>query len=381
MEAFEDFGHIGPDTLAGKFLRRFWQPVAVGDELAIGRPKRIQVLNEHFTAYRGEDGVAHIVQDACPHRQTQLFLGWVEGDCIRCFYHGWKFAPDGRCVDQPAENEAFKHKIAIRAYPTREYLGLVFAYLGEGDAPEFPLMPEIDAAKDTVLYNRHPVPCNYYQRIENDMDELHLHFVHKVSTDEIGLVEFPEIDITETDYGILRKGIRKEAGQNVTRTAYWMMPNVLMTFTPGRPSRPEWMLHLAWRVPITDTEMASFIVATTKGGGKGLMPRPETHPDPNVLTDEVLAGRLRIQDIDPDYQGLFNVQDNVALAGQGRLVDRSKDRLGQSDKALIFLRRMWARELKALAEGREPKAWRRPKDSFFTEYSRELELANAIAAQ
>jgi 5,5'-dehydrodivanillate O-demethylase len=381
MEAYEDFGHIGPDTLAGRFLRRFWQPVAVCDELPVGKPKRIQVLNEHFTAYRGADGVPHVVQDACPHRQTQLFLGWVEDDCIRCFYHGWKFAPDGTCVEQPAENEAFKHKISIRAYPTREYLGLVFAYLGEGDAPPFPLMPEIDIAKDSVLYNRHPVPCNYFQRIENDMDEVHLHFVHKVSTDQIGLVEFPEIDVTETDYGILRRGLRQENGLNVSRTAYWMMPNVLMTFTPGRPSRPEWVLHLAWRVPITDTEMASFIVTAAKGGGKGLRPRPETHPDPNVLTDEVLAGRLRVQDIDPDYPGLFNVQDNVALAGQGRLVDRSKDRLGQSDKSVIFLRRMWARELKALADGTGPKPWQRPATSFFTERSRELELAGAIPAE
>jgi len=381
MEPYEDFGHIGPTTLAGQFLRRFWQPVAVGDELEVGRPKRIQVLNQYFTAYRGADGVARVVQDACPHRQTQLFLGWVEGDCIRCFYHGWKFAPDGRCVEQPAENEAFKHKIAIRAYPTREYLGLVFAYLGEGEAPDFPLMPEIDLAKDGVLYNRHPVPCNYFQRIENDMDELHLHFVHKVSTDEIGLIEFPQIDITETDYGILRRGLRNENGHNVTRTAYWMMPNVLMTFTPGRASRPEWMLHLAWRVPITDEEMASFIVTAAKGAGTGLRPRPETKPDPNSLTAEVLAGRLRVQDIDPDYPGLFNVQDNVALAGQGRLVDRSKDRLGQSDKAVIFLRRLWARELRALADGGEAKHWRRPKESFLTERSRELELAGAIAAK
>jgi len=381
MEAYEDFAHIGPETLAGKFLRRFWQPVLVGDELVVGRPKRIQVLNQYFTAYRGEDGVAHVVQDACPHRQTQLFLGWVEGNCIRCFYHGWKYDPEGNCVEQPAENEAFKHKVKIEAHPTREYLGLIFAYLGEGEAPEFPLIPEIDVDKDTVLYNRHPVPCSFFQRIENDMDELHLHFVHKVSTDEVGLVEFPEIDVTETEYGILRKGIRKEQGHNVTRTAFWMMPNVLMTFTPGRPSRPQWMLHLAWRVPITDYEMASFIVATEKGGGQGLKPRPETKPDPNFLTDEVLAGRMRVQDLDPDYPGLFNVQDNVALAGQGRIVDRSKDRLGQSDKALIFLRRMWERELRALAEGRAPKAWKRPRESFFTERTKELELAGAIAAE
>ena len=380
MESHEDFAHVGQGTVAGKFLRRFWQPVLVGDELVIGRPRRIQVLNEYFTAYRGEDGAAHLVQDACPHRQTQLFLGWVEGSDIRCFYHGWKFDPQGNCVEQPAESEAYRQRIRIRGYPTREYLGLVFAYMGEGEAPPFPLMPEIDAVKDSVLYNRHPVPCNYFQRIENDMDELHLHFVHKVSTDEVGLVEFPEIDVTETEYGILRKGIRRESGHNVTRTAFWMMPNVLMTFTPGRPSRPQWMLHLAWRVPISDTEMCSFIVAAEKGGGKGLKPRPEIEPDANFLTAEVLAGRMRVQDIDPDYPGLFMVQDNVALGGQGQIVDRSLDHLGQSDKALIFLRRMWSRELLAIAEGREPKQWRRPGESFLQERTRELELAGAFAS-
>ena len=380
MEPHDDFAHIGPGTLAGRFMRRFWQPVLVGDELKPGRPRRIQVLNEYFTAYRGDDGAAHLVADACPHRQTQLFLGWVEGSDIRCFYHGWKFDPKGNCVEQPAESEAYKHRIRIRGYPTREYLGLVFAYLGEGEAPAFPLMPEIDAVKDTVLYNRHPVPCNFFQRVENDMDELHLHFVHKVSTDEVGLVEFPEIDVTETEYGILRKGIRKESGHNVTRTAFWMMPNVLMTFTPGRPSRPQWMLHLAWRVPINDTEMCSFIVAAEKGGGEGLKPRPEIEPDANYLTAEVLAGRMRVQDIDPDYPGLFMVQDNVALGGQGYVVDRSLDHLGQSDKALIFLRRMWSRELLAIAQGREPKLWKRPVESFLQVRTRELELAGAFVS-
>ncbi|MGH7032660.1 MAG: hypothetical protein ACREFL_02890, partial [Stellaceae bacterium] len=58
--------------------------------------------------------------------------------------------------------------------------------------------------------------------------------------------------------------------------------------------------------------------------------------------------------------GLFMVQDNVALAGQGRIVDRTKDRLGQSDKGIILLRRLWQRELAALAEGRSCKDWRRP---------------------
>ena len=124
---YSDFAHIGPGTLAGRFLRHFWQPVYIGSELKPGEPKRIQMLGEYFTLYRGETGVAHVLEDRCPHRQTSLALGWVEGDCIRCFYHGWKFDGDGQCVEQPAEKANFANKVKARTYPTQEYLGLIFA--------------------------------------------------------------------------------------------------------------------------------------------------------------------------------------------------------------------------------------------------------------
>ena len=374
---FRDFAHIGPDRLAGRFLRKFWQPVLPGDELETGRPKRVQLLGEYFTAYRGDDGVAHIVEDRCPHRQTMLSLGWVEGDCIRCFYHGWKFDPDGKCVDMPAENDAFRDKVTIHGYPTREYLGLVFAYFGEGAAPDFPLFPEVDPEKDTIFYTKHPVPCNFFQRIENDLDEVHLNFVHQVGTHEIGMVDIPEISVEETEYGILRKGRRSGDGNNVDRTGRIFMPNTMMVITPGSARRPEWMLHLAWRVPVTDEEMASFIVTTKKGGGGGIQPRAHSDPDPMFYTEEILAGRMRVQDIDPDYPSLFNVQDNVALAGQGAIVDRSRERLGQSDKGVILMRKLWEREMRAIAEGRPIKAWRRPAEDLLEYGSAEVEKARS----
>ena len=58
------------------------------------------------------------------------------------FYHGWKFGSDGACIEQPAEGSSFSRKVSIGHYPTREYLGLVFAFLGEGPVPEFPRYPE-----------------------------------------------------------------------------------------------------------------------------------------------------------------------------------------------------------------------------------------------
>jgi 5,5'-dehydrodivanillate O-demethylase len=347
--------------------------------LEVGRPKRLQILSETFTAYRGEDGKAYVAQDLCPHRLTRLSLGWVEGDAIRCFYHGWKFDGSGRCVHQPAEPEAFKDKIKIRAYPVREYLGLIFVYFGDEATPEFPLFPEVNPETDTVFCSAHPVPCNFFQRMENDLDEVHLHFVHRVSTDSIGLDQIPEISVEESDYGILRKGRREDAGNNVNRTGHIFMPNTMMVFTPGRPGRWAWNLHLAWRVPVTDETMMTFVINAHIGAGGGFQERRPVEPDPMFYVEKILAGEMRVQDIDPEYPGLFNVQDSVALSGQGAIVDRSKEQLGRSDRGVVLLRKLWSREMQAIAEGRPLKQWKRPKEPLLDFNSREVELATTRA--
>src|SRR6266545_4755876 len=115
-----DFDHTGPGTLAGRYLRLFWQPVFVAEDLKPGRPLPIRIMDEEFTLYRGESGACHLVAPRCIHRGTLLSTGWVEGDCIRCFYHGWKYDGAGQCVEQPAEDAGFASKVRIRGYPTEE---------------------------------------------------------------------------------------------------------------------------------------------------------------------------------------------------------------------------------------------------------------------
>jgi 5,5'-dehydrodivanillate O-demethylase len=97
-------------------------------------------MSEDFTLYRGEGGRPHVVGFRCPHRLTQLSVGWVEEDCIRCRFHGWKFDSSGQCVEQPAEKESFAEKVRIRSCPTEEYLGLVFAYFVKATrrSPRYP---------------------------------------------------------------------------------------------------------------------------------------------------------------------------------------------------------------------------------------------------
>src|SRR5205814_2372568 len=119
-----------------------------------------------FTLYRGADGEAHVVQSRCPHRGARLSIGWVEGDAIRCFYHGWKFSGTGQCIEQPGDDPRMARDVQVASHPTREYLGLIFSFLGEGAPPEFPRLDVFEQApyRDVAGVPRR---CSYFNQMEN----------------------------------------------------------------------------------------------------------------------------------------------------------------------------------------------------------------------
>src|SRR5438105_1693584 len=108
---YDDLEHVGSGTLAGRYLRRFWHPVYRARDLAAGRAKPITVLGEQFTLYRGQGGAPHLVEYRCAHRGVPLSVGWVEDECIRCRYHGWRYDASGQCVEQPGEDPGFAAKV------------------------------------------------------------------------------------------------------------------------------------------------------------------------------------------------------------------------------------------------------------------------------
>jgi 5,5'-dehydrodivanillate O-demethylase len=361
-----DFAHVGPGTLAGRYLRRFWHPVMVARDLKPGRAMPVRIMGEDVTLYRGEGGQVHAVAFRCAHRGTQLSTGWVEGDNLRCFYHGWVYGPDGQCVEQPAEPEPFCNRIRIRSYPVEEYLGLIFVYQGEGEPPPMYRFPEMEG-EGILENNSYTRMCNYFNQLESNMDEVHVAFVHRASDfTTSGLNQgIPTISGEETEYGVVKHGHRE--GQP-TRTSHFFWPNALLIAGSTGAMNGTESQNLAWRVPVDDYQHKSFNVSYLPITGEDAAryrerqakrrAELEGQPTAQEIADMVLRGEAHADDFArrPDAVG---IQDNVAQAGQGVIIDKSTEHLGRSDNMVIAFRRIWERELRALAEGRQMKEWRK----------------------
>jgi 5,5'-dehydrodivanillate O-demethylase len=364
MEKGADFVSIGPGTTAGRFLRSFWQPVFAADRLAPGKATPLRILGEDFTLYRGESGTPHIVGATCAHRGLALSVGRIEGDCISCFYHGWTYDGDGQCVAQPAEKKSFADKVKIPGYPTREYLGLIFAYFGDGAAPEFPRLEVFEG--DGLVENRvSPRDWGFFAQLENSVDEVHFNFTHRQSKfTNVGLnEEIPEIIGKETEYGIERIARRG----NETRNCYILMPNCMfsLVYYKGKGFTE----HLSWRVPVDDKTHTNFmadLVHIDEGEAEAYRARraeekaliQSLEPAMSVIR-RILAGELHIDDI-TERPDIVLIQDGVAMAGQRASRDRSDDLLGASDHLVALLRNLWTREIRAIEAGKAHKQWRVP---------------------
>jgi len=382
-ERYDDFAHTGPGTPAGRFLRSFWQPVGLSDELKSGRALPIQVMGEEFTLYRGESGTPHVVAGRCAHRGTQLSIGWVEGECIRCFYHGWKYDEKGQCVEQAVEAPNFASKVRIPSYPVYEYLGLIFAYFGEGEPPAPPRYPEYesDVVVDAVMQR---VPYNFFQNMENSVDTLHVSWVHRHSNffADSRLSDFgngkgegaasiegivKECSAEETDYGFVFYDVF-ENGK--VKTSFFEIPNTLHIKVYPIDAESGWRDFVAWKVPADDQSYNNFnlTIAYVQGEAAERYRAHPQHPRNQKrkaaweeivrLGEDILAGRRRLTLEDcGELARSVNLQDYVAQKGQGLIANRERERLGQSDKIVIMLRKLWSREMAKLEAGEPLKKW------------------------
>jgi len=338
---------VGPGTPMGALFRRHWLPFMRADELAADAPpRRMKLLGERLVAFRDSAGRAGLLGEHCPHRRASLYYGRNEEGGLRCIYHGWKFDVAGRCLDMPSEpaGSNFRHKVRAESYPVLERGGLLWAYLGpvekRAELPEFEWLGLPTAQR---YASRWVQDCNYAQALEGEIDEAHVSFLHRrfdakgVSKTALTGGYFredtaPRYTVHETPYG-LACGARRsvEGGQYLWRVNLFLMP----CFTLIPPSDdPNLRLFRAW-VP-ADDEHTSVLCVTWRTDGP--------------VSDAELAQWKNGE------AAHHKVQDAMVTESAGAIVDRAREHLGTSDKAVIAFRQRLLEAARQLADDVEPQS-------------------------
>lgn len=359
----DDLAPVGPGTIAGRFLRTFWHPIILSDQLKAGQAQKITLMGEDWTLYRGESGQPHLVANRCAHRSAQLSVGWVEGEAIRCFYHGWKYDAQGQCVEQPAEPMPFCDKIRISRAWARDYLGWIFVWVGEGEPPDLPRYPDFEDFEGELYCYQSRHGINYFNSIDNLLDATHVGFVHRDHAGGYdGRTDSPILHITETSWGASSRHARPSGKTGQTQFG---MPNMLRLrgFPPkaGLPPREV----LLWVVPVDDLNFVTCFVEAIRmpaADARAYVASRKAIAERQVqsaamLAQDVVEGRIRREDVDPETTRYPQFVDDIAQLAQGRIHDRNKEKLGRGDVGLRLMRKLWLRELDALANGQPLTEW------------------------
>jgi phenylpropionate dioxygenase-like ring-hydroxylating dioxygenase large terminal subunit len=164
-------------------LQNFWYFALPSADLGRGKMKGLKLCSQNILLGRTNDGKVFAMRDLCPHRGTPLHHGQFDGEEIQCHYHGWKFAPDGRCTLIPAlcaPQEHFGDRIRNGTFPCREGQGIIWVFIGDRDRehlPELPLVPDIGDAQPHA-YCAITYPLNSDHTAFTFFDPAHVAFVH-----------------------------------------------------------------------------------------------------------------------------------------------------------------------------------------------------------
>ena len=391
VEENELLTRSGPDTPMGQYFRRFWQPIALSEELAEpdGDPVRVTLLGEDLVGFRDTEGRIGLIDSYCPHRGANMFYGRNEECGLRCVYHGWKFGVDGKAMDLPNVPPGVRmhDTMRIKAYPTREYGGFVWAYLGP-ESDKLPEVPQLEFGKveDRKRYvSKQRIECNWVQIMEGDLDTSHFSFLHmpapslaatenKDANSPNRHLEWmrrdgrPKFDLLDHDVGFVAGGARAtdDDGELYWRLTQFMLPS----HGTGPATVPGETYYGFTLVPTTDTGCWMYCYAWNPERdlhAAELAKIKEGHGIFAELGPEYMPVRNRANDYQIDredqkhrtYTGVKGTaeQDIMIQQSQGWIADRTRDNLTATDAAVVHFRRLLIEQARALAEdGKEPSA-------------------------
>jgi nitrite reductase/ring-hydroxylating ferredoxin subunit len=377
---------VGPRTALGKLMRMYWQPVALVEELDGVRPvTAVRLCGEDYVLFRDGQGRYGLLDRDCPHRGADLAFGRLEDGGLRCAFHGWLFSVAGRCLETPAEPEGSPlcGNVRQRAFPVVEKSGILWAYVGEGEPPAFAALDCFTAPGAYTFAFKGLFECNWLQALEVGIDPAHASYLHRFFQDEDAaggygrqfraasadselpmtrvLREYtrPIINVELTEYGLRLIALREiDQERTHVRVTSQLFPHAIVI-----PMSAD-MTITQWHVPVDDENCYWYAIFTSFAGPVDRT----TMREQRLQLYELPAYRSRRNrnngyGFDPreqasrTYTGMgtdINVHDQWAVESMGAIQDRTREHLGQSDKAILQYRRLLRQEIETAAAGGRP---------------------------
>jgi phenylpropionate dioxygenase-like ring-hydroxylating dioxygenase large terminal subunit len=367
-EQNEQLVRTGPGTPMGQLFRRYWIPALLAAEIPEPDcpPVRVQLLGEQLVAFRDTSGRIGLLDELCSHRTASLFFGRNEECGLRCAYHGWKYDVEGNCVDMPSEPESssFKDRVKQTAYPGVERAGIIWTYMGPpGTEPPLPELEWALLGDDQRFVSKRWQDSNYLQAMEGGIDSSHVSFAHRFNIDDDpmhagteGLKYLradtrPKFEVAESDGGLVIGARRVVDDESYYwRITQWIMPwyTIIPPFGTHNPLGAHawvpiddencwtWSINYHPSRPLREDELA----AMRAGDGIHVKYQPGTYRPVANRANDYLIDRTA-QKEKRTFSGVagISMQDASLQESMGPVCDRTKERLGTSDAAIILARR------------------------------------------
>ena len=382
LEENEILCRIEGDAPMGALMRRHWIPACMSEEVAErdGAPVRIRLLGEDLVAFRDSQGRLGVMDEHCPHRRASLALGRNEECGLRCLYHGWKIDVEGNVVERPSESDAPGRElkpVRQKVYPSREAGGFVWVWMGPPEEMRDLEPPAwAPSASTTISIVKMRVACNWAQVLEGAIDSAHSSSLHSTDmvpaeVDGAGATtsewlrpstdKAPRLQVQRTDFGFRYVAIR-HPNKHADTHDYLRITLFVAPFTVLIPPNDRYQLSIL-NIPLDDTRTMFYFIAWSEGEGISQDAwrkfcgaevgvdldrdfRGIRTPGNNFLQDRVAMKH----DSHTGIKGIPN-QDIAMWETMGPIADRSRERLGASDMAIVQFRRIMIEAAKKLRDG------------------------------
>ncbi len=370
------------DAPMGQIFRRHWIPVCLSEEVAQNDcdPVHTRILGEDLVVFRDSSGRLGVLDEHCPHRRASLALGRNEGGGLRCLYHGWKMDVEGNVLEMASEPAASQMcaKVKHLAYPANEAGGFVWAYMGPRQSmPEFQRPPFAPTPETRVSIVKVHVEANWAQILEGAIDSAHSSSLHSTdmpparvdgakATDKVwprpSTDKAPRLQVQQTAFGFhyaaIRRPIMNPATHDYIRTTLFVAPwtvlippnnlyNLALLHIP-QDDRNTWFYFIAWSDTGAGIDPEAWRKFCGAQPGVDLDHRwRKKRTQDNFFLQDRQAMRLG------DWTGIRGIpmQDMAMWETMGPIADRTKERLGASDLAIVEFRRIMVEAAQRFAAG------------------------------